>query len=213
MTFSSLLAEVETPLIIDTSVLINLQSCLRGEFILSKINNSVFSTTQVFEEIYSERSTHEMTKVFAKEMRESQLLREVSLTAKETEVFDRLSLQTGINLGIGEASTIAVALCRGYTAVIDEKKGRRIGRNELKNQVIGRTFDMLVHPNVQSQIGVKELRNVFICALQYGGMSVEKSETENVIQFIGVENAKKCPSLPGYQKLMDHWKKKIRSWQ
>lgn len=180
MIFSSLLEYVETPLILDTSVLINLQSCLRGPFILRSINNEAFATSDVFNEIDDESSNHELTKVFVKEMRELKLVHELSLTVKEQEFSDRLSLRRGINLGVGEASTIAVALSRGYTAVIDEKRGRRIGSNELEGKMIGRTFDMLVHPQVQSRINAEELRSIVLCALQFGGMSIEKNDAKKL---------------------------------
>lgn len=93
--------------------------------------------------------------------------------------------------------------------MIDEKIGRRIGSKELEGKVIGRIIDMLVHPQVRSRINVDELRNIVLDALQLGGMSIDKNDTEKVVEFIGVENAMKCTSLPGYQKLMDGWAEKL----
>ena len=102
----------------------------------------------------------------------------------------------------GEAATIAYALERGATALIDERKANRICEDRFAALPRGCTIDLLVQDNVRAALGPSNLADAVFNALYCGRMRVLAHHLDWVVRFIGAEQAAECPSLPRPARMM-----------
>jgi predicted nucleic acid-binding protein len=96
----------------------------------------------------------------------------------------------------GEAATIAWALSRQGTALIDERKARRICVDRFPELRVACTVDVLIHPVVQRELGSETLGEAVFNALNCGRMRVLPKHMPWVIATIGVRRVSQCQSLP-----------------
>lgn len=205
MIFSSSLSDNPTSLVIDTNVLINLAACQPGKEILKIIDNRFVLSESAANEIrdgYGARI--EPVKSFLRDVLEEDLVRIVALSAEERRVQDRI-LGKYLNLDDGESATIAVAKCRNFTPIIDEKIGRRVAINEIGDGCVMTSLDVLTHPKVTSHFDDVAFQHLIFLALNVGRMNILPVHRDYVIDLIGVEQAMKCPSLPNFRALMREW--------
>ena len=99
------------------------------------------------------------------------------------------------DLGDGEAATLAHAHDVSSVAVIDERKARRISTERFPDLQVVSTVDLLRHDAVASALR-GGLGDAVLSALQHGRMRVPPVHEEWVIEQIGRDNARQCPSLP-----------------
>lgn len=206
MTFSSSLSDDFATFVIDTSVLINLASCKRGKEILQVIDNPFVLAEEAANEIrFGNGSRIEPVKSFLQDVLDTNLVRIATLSIEERIVYDRI---TGmyLNLDDGESATIAVAKCRNFTPIIDEKIGRRVAINEFGDGRVMASLDVLAHPKVESHFEHIDFRNLIYLALNVGRMNVLPLHRDYIIELIGIELALKCPSLPNFKALIREWK-------
>ena len=121
----------------------------------------------------------------------------VALTADGSQRFRNLtSGPAAETLGDGEAATIANAVDLRAIALIDERKGLRISAEKFPSLVTATTLDALAHPQVQSGLCMSRLSEAVFNALARVRMRVPQHYFQWVIDLIGVDNARKCTSLP-----------------
>lgn len=205
MKFSSSLSDVQNALVVDTSVIINLQHSGIGKEIVELIENQFVVAEYVGEEVEKESAiSRYSTALFLRELIDLRLIKIVSLSVLEQEIYYKLSIAE-MSLGDGEKATIAIANSRGYTSVIDERKGRKVAEKELNGKVVATSLDVIFYPNVQKKYEVEKLAEAVYLALRVGNMSIQAAKLEFVIDLIGKERASHCTCLPRYKSLKEEW--------
>lgn len=152
MICSSSLTDDLTPLVLDTSVLINLHASSFGEKILAMVPNAFAIPEIVMRELGHETSRINGQQHFLESLIARQKVRLVPLDDAGWVIFERLTASTP-SLGDGEAATIAIALTTAHRPVIDDAKGRKSAEALMRAGSAAWTLDLLVHTNVQKGLG------------------------------------------------------------
>jgi len=199
MTFSSYLADNETPLVLDTSVLINLHACTYGERILTALPHEIIVPEVVAKELEHETSKTNGEHGFLHNLADSGKVHITAMTEAETEIFAKL-ITGSPSLDDGEAATIAIATARNLLPVIDEKKGRAKAANLQPHRLPGWSLDLLRHQSVLHHLSDEDAIDALYLALRIGRMRIPEECCDEVVRLIGVERAKECICLPGYRR-------------
>ena len=199
MTFSGFLADNTRPLVLDTSVLINLHACGYGEQVLAAISNDMVVPEIVAGELANETSRRNGEEGFIHALAERGKVVLSGLTAAEYDVFAELTSGPS-SLDDGEAAAIAIAVVRQFLPIIDERKGRARAASLMCGQESGWTLDLLRHPLVVATLGNDVAIDALFLALHNGRMRIPASRADDVIAAIGADRAMKCTCLPGYRE-------------
>ena len=199
MNWSSSLISVEVPLVLDTSVLINLHACGSGALILGAIPNRILVPQEVAAELDHETSRRNGEQGFLKNIINDDIAVIDAMTDEEYEVFLHL-VTSSPSLDDGEAATIAIASKRRLWPVLDERKGRNRA-SELcgDGQSAGWSLDLLTHPAVTAALGRDPAVDAIFRALRNGRMRIPPESAEIVIKAIGEARARECTCLPQYK--------------
>ena len=192
MNFSNVIADPQYPLVIDTSVVVNLNACSFGTQILQAVPNKIIVAQIAADELKAGTSDQ----IFLNDVVEAQLIELSDLSTDEFEIYGKIVGK----LGDGESATIAVALKRQIFPIIDDIKARDKTAELLPELEPGWSLDLLRHQHVLVQLGSPGDVDAIFMALFGGRMRVPNDKTEEVIQLIGEDRAKECRSLPGYTK-------------
>lgn len=204
MTCLSSLSDTLTPLVPDTSVLINLHACTFGAQVLRAIPNDIILPETVVAELNHETSHANGENGFIQRLIAENVVRVVQMDDAAAHVFETLIRSPG-SLDDGEAATIAVAVSQGFLPVVDERKGRAQAKSLMNGQAPAWSLDLLVHPAVQSGlVGDGYIEAVYL-ALREGRMRIDEERCDAVVQLIGIERAKDCTSLPGFKARRESW--------
>ncbi len=206
MTFSISLDNRPEPLILDTSVLVNLHASSRGAQILAALPNSV-----VVPELVAADLEHETSKIrgehrFIQALETDGILKVSPMTNKEYILYESLVTGEG-SLGDGEAATIAMAAIRSHIAVVDERRGRTQAGRLMPKENIAWSIDLIANPVVANTLGREAHIEAVYLALRNGRMRVHEDHCDQVVALIGVHRALTCNSLPGYRYRQQVWKK------
>lgn len=208
MTYLSSLEPNPGPVVLDTSVLINIHKSTFGIDVLSHIPNKKYITSIVINEMI--RSTHQKDGAdkFIDSMISGGILDIAFLSEKEFEIYEQLT-SGNPSLDDGEASTIAVSKHRNATPVIDEKKGRNRSIQLLPDNTPYWSLDLFCHSNVVNQLGQKKSSEAVYLALKEGRMRIHQDHCDSVVEIIGAKRAINCHSLPNYKSRRAEWSLKI----
>jgi predicted nucleic acid-binding protein len=201
MTFSSYLADESRPLVLDTSVLINLHACTFGDQILMAIPNAIVVPQVVADELDNETGRKNGDHGFLHKLAGKGNISIVSMTDDEYELFATATWGTP-SLDDGEAATIAVSTRRNFRAVIDERKGRAQAVVRMGGEEPAWTLDLLQHPAARRSLGDADLAEAIYLALREGRMRIPQEQGDAIVALIGLERALQCSCLPNYRGLM-----------
>ena len=201
MMFSNFLFNDHRPLILDTSVLINLHACTYGRCILATIFNDIVVSDVVVEELQHETSRRNGDQQFLDSLVEENLISIHNLTDKEFEMFFRLTSDPN-SLDDGESATIAISANRNFRAVIDDRKGRSCAAMLSNGENPAWTLDLLRHPSVVQRLSDSQARDAVYFALRDGRMRIPENAVDSIVTLIGRERAFECTCLPNYRKLL-----------
>ncbi len=204
MTCLSSLSDNLTPLVPDTSVLINLYACTFGEQVLRAIPNDIILPETVVAELNHETSHANGENGFIQRLITENVVKVVQMDDVAARLFEKLICSPG-SLDDGEAATIAVAVSQGCLPVVDERKGRARAQSLMNGQVPPWSLDLLLHPAVQSGLSDSGYIEAIYLALREGRMRIDKDRCEGVIELIGIERAIRCESLPGFKAKRESW--------
>jgi len=210
MTCLSCLSDDRTPLVPDTSVLINLHASSFGEQVLVAIPNKIVIPEIVVRELDHETSHANGENGFIQRLISLGVVRVVELDDVAYQVYDTL-IQNAGSLDDGEAATIAVATSRGFIPVIDERKGRARATSLMDGKAPAWSLDLLVHPSVQEALPNGGHVEAVQLALREGRMRIHEGSCESVAELIGLERAIHCPSLPNFKTRRLEWLNKLES--
>ena len=198
MSCSSSPIDIADPLILDTSVLINLHACKYGERILTSIPNDVVVSAIVAGELEHETSRQNGEHRFLRDLVTGGIVTLASMTDAEYEIFHELA-STSPSLDDGEAATIAIAAARHFLPVIDERRGRSRASMLMTTRTPAWSLDLFRHPTVIAVIGDQPALEALYLALRDGRMRIPAESGDDVIALIGMERSRDCSCLPGYR--------------
>jgi predicted nucleic acid-binding protein len=189
------------PLIVDASVVINLNASGSAAEILRAVPNPVLVVDVVTDELRTAtRSKRNDAALLARLVAEG-LIAEVSIGDLRQDHFEGLVLGDNADtLDDGEAATIACAFEKGAVAVIDERKAKRICRARFTQLHVASTIDLIGLDVVASSLGPRLHAESVFKALIDGRMRVLPEHLDWVVGLIGIERAAQCPSLPGHAR-------------
>ena len=192
----SCLDERPAPVVVDTSVIINLNATGCAHAILQALPNRCVVVPQVSLELKVDRRTGRGDAEALGALMGQHLVEQAELG--NTAMSQFASLVTGSaaeTLDDGEAATIACAIERGSIALIDERKAIRICAERFPDLTAGCTIDVLAQRQVQAALGPRLAGAVFN-ALDRGRMRVPDEYGQWVVDLIGKKQAALCHSLP-----------------
>lgn len=198
MICSSSLIDISEPLVLDTSVLINLHACKCGERILAEIPN-VLITNIVAGELEHETSRRNGEYSSLSSLLANGFATLEQLTDAEYELFQTL-VSTSPSLDDGEAATIAVAVTRNLLPIVDERKGRSRAGGLMKAGSPGWSLDLFRHPAILAALGNHAAVEALYFSLRDGRMRIPLESVDSVIEVIGAERSRDCTCLPGYRE-------------
>jgi predicted nucleic acid-binding protein len=199
MSCSSSLIDIRAPLVLDTSVLINLHASKYGERILSAIPNDMVVPQIVAGELEHETSRRNGEYSFLHALVSGGLVTLANLTDAEYQTFHKLT-STSPSLDDGEAATIAVATARHFLPVIDERRGRTQAGVLMNARVPSWSLDLFRHPTAIAVLGNELAIEALYLALRDGRMRVPSGSADGVIALIGMERSRDCTCLPKYRE-------------
>ena len=192
----SCLGDLATPIVADTSVVINLIASEVAPTILSVLAGPLRVPSEVRSEIERGRSRGREDADKLAGLVDAGELAIVELGAVGVRCFSTLVVgPTRDTLDDGEAATIAYAVEHDAKILIDEKKATRFCIERFGHLTIGNTIDLVRHPTVQAKLG-EDLADAIFNMLIVGRMRVSLRHLDWVVEQIGPSRAAQCPSLP-----------------
>lgn len=191
------LADADTPIITDASVIINLNATGEAAAIIRAFPNRFVVTASVRRELSVGTSRGHACGEKLEDLIGQGVISLVKLGPAEETVYR--SLVAGrfeTTLDDGEAATIAYAVGQDGIALIDERKARRICAARFPDLRFLSTVEVLLHPFVTNRLGDSGQSDVLFLALRDARMHVPRDILEEVAGRIGAERAAQCSSLP-----------------
>jgi predicted nucleic acid-binding protein len=195
-TYLSCITKLDSKLVLDSSVVINLLATGHSSEILRALTIPIIVTENVVDEIERGATTGRGQYELLKAAINDQIIQVQKLDELALEQFFALvSGRTSDTLGDGEAATLALAHCNGFSAVIDEKKATRIAVERFNSLRLATTVDVLAHQSVQVCLGDLFVAESTFQALRVARMQVREHQFGWVSRVIGPEKVNDCPSL------------------
>jgi predicted nucleic acid-binding protein len=184
-------------LVTDASVLINVAASGHGERLLRAIPNRIIAPSAVISELEHGRARGRATADLIRKLRSSDVIAVRELGVAALGIFEALVVGPATDtLDDGEAATIALAVEISGMALIDEKKGNRLGALRYPDLTLGCSVDLFSHPAVAAELGAERLADAVANALTNARMRVLDRHLQWVRDLIGAERAATCTSLP-----------------
>lgn len=187
---------VSSNLVVDTSVIINLNATGQGAEVVRAFGVTLRASTIVRDELVADRFSARNDAELAKKLVDDGLLEFVDLDDEGERLFASLvSGSAAETLDDGEAATLAVGAVLGHTVVIDERKAQRIAGGRFTSMQIIMTADILCSERVVAGLGIATVGNLIFCGLVGARMFVPERHHGWVADVLG-ERIAKCHSLP-----------------
>lgn len=197
MVLPSCLFDPSFPLVLDASVVINLNATGCAAQILNALPNRIVVTELVADELDAGRAKGRTDADQLALLVSSSQIERVALSSIAEGHFLDLVAGPGIStLDDGEAATVAWAVAHGGIPIIDEKKGIAICRTKFANMMVGSTIDVFLHNRVRDELGDTQLAQALYLALSIARMRVPDDRLTWVVGIIGQSRAATCNSLP-----------------
>jgi len=192
MSYSSCLANVSGELVLDTSVIINLSASGVATDVLQALPARVLVVDIAAAEVRQDSRNGRSDVDLLAGLTAASAVSLVTLDSKGMEIFEKLVL----SLDDGEAATIAAAVGRKAVVVLDERKARRICKEEFSEISQATSIDIFSHPAVVEHFGNDRLGDAVHRALKEARMGVRTDQRDWIIGLVGEERAEKCSSIP-----------------
>lgn len=197
MVLPDCLFDPSSPLVIDASVVINLNATGCAAQILAAIPNRIVVTDIVANELEAGRAKGRTDAEQLAALIASSHVQCVPLSPVAQEHFLDLVIGDGVStLDDGEAATIAWAVADGGIPIIDDKKAVALCLRDFPTTVVGSTVDVLAQPSITKRLGATMLAESIFLALTVARMRVPDERISWVVGAIGSARASECHSLP-----------------
>ncbi|MEW5704419.1 MAG: hypothetical protein AB1781_07545 [Pseudomonadota bacterium] len=197
MSSSSFLDKPQTPLVIDASVVINLNATGRAHEIIRAFPNPFLVTENAAAELANGARNGHTDSEALQDLVRQRVLQTVALDPTDLVVYETLieghAAQT---LDDGEAATIAFAVGANAMTILDERKARNICATRFQGLTVFSTADLLTHDLLQKVLGKSGQIDAIVAALQGARMRVPPDRIDKVVNLIGKDAAANCHSLP-----------------
>jgi predicted nucleic acid-binding protein len=191
------LLDPSKPLVLDSSVAINLNATGNGIRILDAIPNPVVLLDSVSRELEAGRSKGRSDAELVSTLVAKGRAEIASLCGECEGNFLALVCGSGsATLDDGEAATIAWAVAHGGIPVIDERKGLSICKDRFPLVPVATTIDIFAHYGVVGAFGREAIGDAIFNALTLARMRVHERHIPWVIDMIGSSRAQLCHSIP-----------------
>ena len=188
---------VGSSIVVDFSVVINLNATQRTAEILSVLPVKVEVTELVLDELEKGEAYGCDDGSKLRYWLHQGLIELVQLAGDELAIHRELVAgDARLTLADGEASTIARAVESGAVAAIDERKAFRLCARRFRTVRVLRTVEILLHELVRQQLGLQGVAEAIYLALRDARMYVPPELVDAVVSLIGAQRAGNCPSLP-----------------
>lgn len=193
----SCLTDPTAKLVFDASTAINLNGTGCAAKILRALRHEVIITDVVLGELKEDFQSGRKDGEMVERLIAAGLVRVENIADLTQPIFESLVIGHGPDtLDDGEAATVAYAAERRATAVLDERKARRICADRFSATNIASTVDLLCHDAVAAALGPATLADAVFSALQHARMRVLPQHEGWIVSCIGPQRAALCPSLP-----------------
>ena len=200
MIYSSLIRDDDAHLILDTSVVINLHACGHGREILASLPRPAILTEEVLQELRTGGHKSPREREFADALISDGRLNLESSIGEASDIYFEL-LSDPRSLDDGEASTLALALAKGYVPVVDERKARRELTEFRSQPKPPNTLDLFTYRDALKTLGENGIAHAVYTALREANMRIRREQLEFVVALIGPDRAIECNSLPNFKSL------------
>ena len=204
MICSSSLTDDGTPLVLDTSVLINLHASTFGERILNVIPNDLAIPREVIRELEHETSKVNGEHNFLQQLIAQGRVQPLQMNDQAFCIFEQL-IQDRPSLGDGEAATIALSAVDNLLPVMDDGKGRSRAKPLVSPKTPAWSLDLFLHPRVKASLSNEEFSEAIFLALSIGRMRIDEAQCDHIVNLLGYRRALQCYSLPGYKLRQQQW--------
>jgi hypothetical protein len=183
-------------LVLDASVLINLLGSRMARQILAALGvPSVVEETTLLEVLVDPQDGSSATPAIDDLILSGSLLCERMDDDGLTSFISLVGAEPPDDLGDGEAATLAHALRRSATAVIDERKATRIARTQFPNLNVCSSLDIFACSRVVEALGADALSDALFGAVKFARMRVSVEYDDWVRGIPGPQRIAECRSL------------------
>lgn len=197
MTTVSCLEEIDGPLILDASVIVNLNATGFADRVLAAVPAGVLVPYAVIKELKRGIKMGHSDATDLDELLAQGLIETVKVPlSTQSEYIALVSGSATSSLGDGEAATIATALAIGGWAGIDERKARSICRDRYNEVRVASTVDVLAHPHVVRAFSEDEFSAAILATLEVANMQIQKHHMNWIVAQIDPDRVQGCLSLP-----------------
>lgn len=194
----SCLTDPALPIAADASVIINLNASGCAQTILRALPNPLVLTDTVLAELRLDKRSGRDDGKLVEALIDEELITVAALASLKEDHFERLVAGPAAEtLDDGEAATIAYAIEGKAVALIDERKAITLCAKRYPKLIVGLTVDVFAHDAVERSLGRATLSDAVFQTLQNARMRVSPHQESWVIDLIGDDRARSCPSLPG----------------
>ncbi|MBS0251110.1 MAG: hypothetical protein JSR78_08595 [Proteobacteria bacterium] len=187
------------PLVIDTSVTINLTACGLGSRLLLSLDRPILVVRTVIGELEDGGERGQIVLTALDQWRRDRLIDIVDLQGEGCDLFeDLISGGTIDTLDDGEAATIAHARQVSGVAVIDDGKANRIAAQRFPELPLASTVDLISNERAIADLGQDAIADALFGALVGARMRVLPRNISMVVQLLGPRRTAQCHSLPRF---------------
>lgn len=183
-------------LVLDTSVILNLLGSGRAKLVLENIGDQVSAPSAVLNEIRREPEFPATRDASLAELFDLGLIMAIECTEDEIGLALELAgASAPDDLGDGEAYAIACAVNRKAVIGVDDNKARRVLSNRWPAMTKKFTIELLELACSRATLDASEHADIVYSALRNARMRVPKEYRRKIIELIGLNRARECPSL------------------
>ena len=180
-------------LVSDASVWINLVATGHIELVLQSSPARHLITTTALIELESGREKGRQAASVVADLVAKGLIDQVPLSPSDEQVFlDLIVGEQSDTLDDGEAATIATALGKSATAVIDKRKATTLCQRRYPSLMVTSTTDLLLSSQVRGSMEEDRLAECIYGALVYARMRVPEHHLEDVCAMLDLERRQQC---------------------
>jgi predicted nucleic acid-binding protein len=197
MSSSNFLTDPHTVLVVDASVVINLNATGCARAIITAFPNRWVVTTNAFAELRNGmRNGHDDARAL-QTLIDAGVVELVGLGDAGGRVYETLVDGSALRtLDDGEAATIGYAHEAGGITLIDERKAMSLCADRFPDLLVVSTVRLLLHERVVRALGEQAHVDAITGALKKARMRVPPDQISQVVAIIGEESASSCMSLP-----------------
>lgn len=196
MSYTSCIDVNGESLVLDASVIVNLNATNQAEKIILSVPNRFVVTSTVVSELKRGASRGHSDADQLDRLLANRAVEEVTLDDTMLETFYELvSGSSSESLDDGEAATLAYAVAKGASAVIDERKALRISNLRFPRLITVSTIDVLAKALELSAMPRDAMADSLFAALTTARMRVLAEQLGWVVDLIGSDRTKLCPSI------------------